>query len=467
MDLQSIKIAEAYESETNPRGKEFAAIAFDELVASIREKGVLVPVLARPRPKNGRQFEVVAGNRRLRAAKTAGLAEIPAMVREMSDIEAREAQIVENLQRSDIHPLDEGQAYRELIEEGTLAVKDVAVKVGKSEKYVRDRLFLTNLIPPARKSYRSGKIVDTVAVLIAKLSDTDQPKALEFAEGDQWETPTASDVKDWIRREFSDSLDRQPWLKDKNATAALPPHSKKCHPNDAALFGDLKEGQCTDLDCWEKHMAAWTTYRRDKTPGMVIVSVAYGATEKPGILSRSSYVAVTGKKDRCKFVVPAIVGEGDETGKEMVVCTSPECKKHFSDQSEYKRTPKEEADRKAAQKKERQKEAARQTRFDAVICDAIAKVTFPLSEKHVDILLDLAFERCGTAYQMPLVRRHGLKADVEKREHYTSRDYAAPLRRMAEAAGTEGKTRLIFELLLPMFSIHSDDKDALKVVSKF
>ncbi len=467
MNLQSIKVSACYESETNPRGADFDNASFKDLVASVKEKGVLVPVLVRQRAKSGKEFEVVAGSRRLRAAKEAGLKEIPAQIVEMSDTEAREAQIVENLQRQDIHPLDEGNAYRELIEEGSLTVKDVAIKVGKSETYVRDRLFLTNLSAKACKSYRAGKIVDSVATLIARLSENDQTKALEYAE-DEYDKPSASDMKDWIHREFGSSLTKQPWLRDKEALKVLPPHLKNCHPNDAALFGDLKEGQCTDLDCWGKRMVAWTKYRSEKVPGMVVISSMYGSAEQSGVLSRNSFVPIDGKKDSCKFAVPGIVGEGDEIGDEKAVCVSPECKKHFSDRSEYKRTPKEEADRKAAQKKERQKEIARQVKFDAAICDAIAKVKFPLSEKHLDILLDLAFERCGTSYQMPLVKRHGLKADIKKSKDYgNSRDYEAPLRRLAEDAGTEGKLRLIFELLLPMFSTYSDDKNVLKVTSKF
>src|SRR5579871_4266155 len=82
MVLQNLKVSECYESETNPRGADFAGKQFDELVASVKEKGVLVPVLARPRPKNGKKFEIVAGSRRLRAARQAGFAEIPAQVDE-------------------------------------------------------------------------------------------------------------------------------------------------------------------------------------------------------------------------------------------------------------------------------------------------------------------------------------------------------------------------------------------------
>src|ERR1039458_5189914 len=113
MQLQEVKVSACYESETNPRGKDFGGKAFDELVASIKEKGILTPILVRPstiKGRSGEHFEVVAGNRRFRAAQQLKLETIPAQVQEMTDSEAREAQIVENLQRQDVHPLEEGEA---------------------------------------------------------------------------------------------------------------------------------------------------------------------------------------------------------------------------------------------------------------------------------------------------------------------------------------------------------------------
>lgn len=100
MELRSIKLSECFESPTNPRGSKFEGREFDELVASIREKGVLMPILVRAHKG---KFEVIAGNRRFRAAKEAAFTEIPARIVEMTDIQAREAQIVENLQRADVH----------------------------------------------------------------------------------------------------------------------------------------------------------------------------------------------------------------------------------------------------------------------------------------------------------------------------------------------------------------------------
>jgi ParB family chromosome partitioning protein len=166
--LQSVKVSECVESATNPRGNKFEGKEFDELVASVQEKGVLMPILVRAQKG---KFEVVAGNRRFRAAKQVGLKEIPAHIAEMTDIEAREAQIVENLQRADVHPLEEGAAYRDLIEQSGYDVEAVGAKVGKSESYVRNRLVLTNLIKKAQQSFREGIITAGHAALVARLDE--------------------------------------------------------------------------------------------------------------------------------------------------------------------------------------------------------------------------------------------------------------------------------------------------------
>ena len=108
MNLQSVKISACYESQTNPRGTDFGGAAFKDLVASVKEKGILVRCLC-ARKHGSAEYEVIAGSRRLRAAKEAGLKEIPAQIVDMNDTAARE-QIVENLQRQDIHPLEEGEA---------------------------------------------------------------------------------------------------------------------------------------------------------------------------------------------------------------------------------------------------------------------------------------------------------------------------------------------------------------------
>jgi ParB/RepB/Spo0J family partition protein len=104
-------------SPTNPR-KRFSEDAHRELTASVLKHGVMQPVLVRPWPKEPKYFEIVAGERRFRASTAAGLTEIPVLVKDLSDDEVLHIQIIENLQRQDLHPLEEADGYAVLAERG-------------------------------------------------------------------------------------------------------------------------------------------------------------------------------------------------------------------------------------------------------------------------------------------------------------------------------------------------------------
>jgi ParB family chromosome partitioning protein len=469
MSLQVLKVSECYESETNPRGTDFAGKQFDELVASIKEKGVLVPVLARLKTAGALagMYEIIAGSRRLRAAKLAKLEEIPAQLVEMTDDEAREAQIVENLQRQDVHPLEEGEAYRQLIEDGGRTVKDVAVKVGKPEDYVRQRLFLTNLCPAAAKEYRKGEMMDGAAYLVAKLSEHDQLAALKYM-GQTWRGVTVSELKKWIEKTFYHPLAFQPWVKDA-AVAKIVGPCEECSPAREALFGSVKENQCTDLRCWKRKMDVYVTHRiKSAEGGLIPVVKQYGVPERKTfagmtVLSESNFEGLpSDKKKHCEGAVQGIVVDGPDTGTTIWICAGDECSKHGEQHTDYRPSEKE----KAKRKKEREKEDARRVAFDTAISEAIGKVKWPLSEKHLEALFDLMLDHSSSNSAQPLLKRHGLKADVKKTKEYRERDFRSPLRRLAEGAGQDGKLRMIFELLLPTYWTHSDDKEMKKKISK-
>ena len=134
---------------------------FDEdtlaaLTASIRELGVLQPVLVRPLP-NG-DYELVAGERRWRAARRAGLNSVPAVTREVSEVESVEHALVENLHRQDLNPLEEAGAYQQLIEDFGLTHEQLAVKVGRSRAVVTNTLRLFLLPPSVQKLVAEGQL---------------------------------------------------------------------------------------------------------------------------------------------------------------------------------------------------------------------------------------------------------------------------------------------------------------------
>jgi len=130
--------------EANPENPRvvFDEAALDELAASIREHGVLQPVLVRPHGPN--QFQLVAGERRWRAARRAGLATIPALVEELDDDVALEIAIIENLQREDLSPLEEASMYDRMIKDHGYSVRKLAQKLGKDKGYLENRLRLAD-----------------------------------------------------------------------------------------------------------------------------------------------------------------------------------------------------------------------------------------------------------------------------------------------------------------------------------
>jgi ParB family chromosome partitioning protein len=142
----------------NPR-RAFHADDLDDLAKSIREKGIVQPIVVRPVAGGGPDaFEIIAGERRWRAAQTAGLHEVPVVVLEVSDKEALELAIIENVQRADLNPIEEGLGYQRLIAEFSYSQGDLANVIGKSRPHVANTLSLLKL-PEAVQTYlREGKL---------------------------------------------------------------------------------------------------------------------------------------------------------------------------------------------------------------------------------------------------------------------------------------------------------------------
>jgi ParB family transcriptional regulator, chromosome partitioning protein len=132
--------------------------ALAELAASIREHGVLQPILVRPLKSKPNRYEIIGGERRWRAAQAAGLHEVPALVREFSDREAMAAGLVENLQRQDLNPLEEAEGYGRLTEQFGLTQEALARAVGKSRPHVANTLRLLNLPERVRDLLREGAL---------------------------------------------------------------------------------------------------------------------------------------------------------------------------------------------------------------------------------------------------------------------------------------------------------------------
>ncbi len=152
----------------------FNAESLAELVGSIRTQGVLQPLLARSNPNKPGQFQIIAGERRWRAAQQAGLHEVPVLLRELSDADAMAASLVENLQRQDLNPIEEAEGFRRLQDEFGLTQEQLGTAVGKSRSHVANIMRLLQLPPSVRRDVQDGRLTSGHARALLSHPDPEQ-----------------------------------------------------------------------------------------------------------------------------------------------------------------------------------------------------------------------------------------------------------------------------------------------------
>src|ERR1035437_1102485 len=346
-EYQTVPLAHLVESAANPR-RITSKAADAELADSVKKMGVLEPLLVRevlalkPGDLPGR-LELIAGHRRLAAARAAGLTEVPVRVLELDEEQALEAAIVENLQRQDVHPLDEAEGFARLIEHHKHAVPDVAARVGKSEAYVYQRLALRRLSPKARKLFVDGLITAAHAVQLVKLEPKQQDAVIKNCRLDgphEDERLTARRLAEVIREEFFQDLSSAPWkLTDATLVPAAGPCSAcpKRAGEQPGLFADekVKGETCLDAVCFDAKMKAHlaavkTALKVDAGRKSVLeVSTGYEYPRQKGILYAGQFTRVD-KKKPCAFATPAVVVGGKERGQALTVCVDAGCKEHHA-----------------------------------------------------------------------------------------------------------------------------------------
>ncbi len=189
----------------NQPRKTFTEQELEDLTASVKEKGVLQPILLRNVKGKDFNYEIVAGERRYRASVKAGLKEIPALVKEMTDENSMEVALIENVQRENLNPIEEAFAYQNLIDACKYSLADVSRLIGKSESYIRNFLRMTALPESVQELVASGEISGSHARTIAVAED---PVALarEIVENKLSVADTAKKVKDSARSTKSRSF---------------------------------------------------------------------------------------------------------------------------------------------------------------------------------------------------------------------------------------------------------------------
>ena len=178
LGVRHVPIERIDPNPAQPRTR-FEQSALDELTASVREHGVLQPILVRPIDDTGR-YQLVAGERRWRAAKAGGLATIPALIEELDDDTALEIAIIENLQREDLSPLEEAVMYDRMIKEHGYSIRRLAQKLGKDKGYLENRLRLAGAPPEIQDLVSVRK--DTVSHAYELLKVEDPRKRRRLAE---------------------------------------------------------------------------------------------------------------------------------------------------------------------------------------------------------------------------------------------------------------------------------------------
>lgn len=264
INTTAIPLALIQPSGYNPR-KSFDEQALTELADSIRQQGVLQPIGVRPIPDTDR-YEIVYGERRYRASLIAGKEDIASIVYDaLSDKEAEEMAVTENLQRQDIAPMEEAVAFRRLIESGRYDTQSLAVQVGKSETYIRTRMKLTTLIPEIASLLDTDDITVSVASEICRYGEDIQREVYEkhLKDGlpyNSWRGMNASKVAQMIERDFTTELCRYSF--DKSACASCPHNT--C--NLLLFVEEGYEGKCAKSSCLkEKH----TAYITEKAVAML------------------------------------------------------------------------------------------------------------------------------------------------------------------------------------------------------
>jgi ParB/RepB/Spo0J family partition protein len=310
LTVRLIPIAQICESIHNPR-RHFTPAKLAELEASIREVGVLTPLLARMAGDG--MFELAAGHRRYRAAKSAGLTEVPVRVVALTDTQLLEVLTIENLQREDVHPLDEARGYEALMRaDGAYTPKAIAAKVGKSESYVYRRLKLLNLNPDLRALFERDAITAAHAERLARLDDHLQTEALEDPgvlflgalqvddeELDAMNLAPVSRLDEFIRRR-----------------TAIDPES----PDVQHYFPQLAEAI-------EEAASEGATLLELSEDYFVRQKLGVGAND-PAPLAAPKWHEVTSKKDRCTNTVRGVITHGGPT-RVLDVCATKGCPKHF------------------------------------------------------------------------------------------------------------------------------------------
>jgi ParB family chromosome partitioning protein len=453
IEYRNLPLALLTESTTNPR-RIFEENGLQELAETIRSQGVLSPLLVRP--LNERSFEIVFGARRYRAAQLAEAETVPVRIKQMSDAEVLEAQLIENLQRRDVHSMEEAQGFKALLdlEEPKYSVEQIAAKVGKAPSYVAQRLKLTELGEAAVEAFYREEIGVGHALLLAKLPADKQEEALKACFREDWSASAdrkakrillpVRNLQTWIEQNILLSLKDAPFDKRDAHLVAIAGSCVDCSKrtgHNTLLFSDLgKQDACTDPSCHQAKVDAHLAKTLAAKPKLIQISTAYGKPEEgSSVLPRGQYVAIQEEKPKdkdeakrpqfktCKFTTEAIIADGEGKGEIHKVCADSACPIHHP----KKQPSKPDASFKAQQEKERREAAIANTTGIRILAAITAAVPVRLMKRDLLFVTERLAAVLDENRLTAIARQHGIRK--AKDSDSITKLFAAYLRRAEES----------------------------------
>lgn len=251
--LSRIEILHNYREVAPPSPKDPEII---ELAASIEKDGVIQPIMVRPHPSKKDMYQVIFGHRRFLASQLAGKETIPANIRPVDDEQILEIQVTENLQRKDVHPMDEAVAYQKLMLHKKYSVQELSARFSRTPEYITQRLKLNDLVKTLQADFKQDKMLLGHALLLCRLTPADQQKAINYATGHDFRNETVANIKEWIDDEIMQDLSKVPWNLNDATMYPAAGACALCPKRSGAgnlLFTDMaKDNRCFDSNCFEK-----------------------------------------------------------------------------------------------------------------------------------------------------------------------------------------------------------------------
>lgn len=430
-EYSNVPLALLVESPSNPR-RHFDEAFLKELAESIRTNGLLQPLLVRPRNEH---LEIVFGAQRYRAAQIAEAETVPVRIREMSDAQVLEAQLIENLQRRDVHPMEEAEGFRALLnlEEPKYSVEQIAAKTGKSAVFVATRLKLVDLIPAAVEAFYREEIGVGHALLLARLPPPQQEQALAACYQETYGSGKPKRVllpvrhlQQWIEQNVLLILKDAPFDR---RDAELVPSAGSCDDcpkrtgHNKLLFTGISDhaDACSDPACWSAKLDAHVQKTVAAKPKLVQISTAFAKpAEGSPVVARNHYVELRKEKPKnkyqqdapefksCKYATEAIVADGTEKGEIRRVCANPDCPVHHPKKSRPRSHEADDAKFQAEQEKRRREEAQAQATGLRVLKAIGEAVPVRLMKRDLLFVVSRLAAILDERKLAVLIRQHGL-----------------------------------------------------------